>query len=193
MVRKSLFPNEREIKAFLDGTKTTYTTPVMPHGIPTDYSQGNGLWIYIDDNGAFIKDLSVAPFWQRLDHYNYLYGPYRVGETYYCRENYAMSKSGKVVYKVGYTGGIKYHWCFGLGAMGADKARIFLTVKQVRLRRLQDMTVEDSIADGVRPHPQAINPLTTYKNIWNKEHEIKWEENPWVWVLTVERVEKNDD
>jgi hypothetical protein len=190
MVRKSLFPNEREIKAFLDGTKTTYTTPVMPHGIPTDYSQGNGLWIYMDECGTFIKDLSVAPFWQRLDHYNYLYGPYRVGETYYCREQYALDKHGKVVYMATHKGKKKYSWNFGVGAMGADKARIFLKVKEVRLRRLHDMTVEDSLKDGVKPNPKAKNPLSTYMRIWDEEQKIKWRENPWVWVLTVERVKK---
>jgi hypothetical protein len=161
----------------------------MPHGIPTDYSQGNGLWIYMDECGTFIKDLSVAPFWQRLDHYNYLYGPYRVGETYYCREQYSYDKDGNVVYRVGYKGKVKYKFGWdGVGAMGADKARIFLKVKEVRLRRLHDMTVEDSLKDGVKPNPKAKNPLSTYMRIWDEEQKIKWRENPWVWVLTVERV-----
>ena len=116
-------------------------------------------------------------------------GPYRVGETYYCRELFALSKQGKVVYKVGYKGNIKYRWGWEYGAMGADKARIFLKVKEVRLRRLHDMTVEDSLKDGVKPNPKAKNPLSTYMRIWDEEQKIKWKENPWVWVLTVERVE----
>ena len=72
----------------------------------------------------------------------------------------------------------------------ADKARIFLKVKEVRLRRLHDMTVEDSLKDGVKPNPKAKNPLSTYMRIWDEEQKIKWKENPWVWVLTVERMEK---
>lgn len=59
-------------------------------------------------------------------------------------------------------------------------ARILLRIDDIRAERLQDISDEDTIAEGC---------VTTFKKLWV---EIKgresWKQNPWVWVISFERI-----
>ena len=84
--------------------------------------------------------------------------------------------------------------------MPKEAARIFLRVTDVRVERLQDMTLEDFLSEGVVLRPEAFNdPENAYQQakrifigIWDSttnELKYKWENNPWVWVIGFEKVE----
>jgi hypothetical protein len=98
-------------------------------------------------------------------------------------------------------------------------ARIFLDVKSVRVERIQDITIQDIVAEGVRiqtyedqPLLRASGPfpplqyLPKEKETRNEESFLKaewislwetinhargfgWDVNPWVWVVEFERVD----
>jgi hypothetical protein len=83
-------------------------------------------------------------------------------------------------------------------------ARIWLKVKRVRVERLQDMTAQDSLDEGVKLSLQGIMngepTLAPFAKLWDstlKKGEVSrygWSANPWVWVIEFERLEgKHDD
>ena len=99
--------------------------------------------------------------------------------------------------------------------MPKEAARIFLKVKSVRVERLQDMTEEDALKEGIFFHPEMrTNKFSTDKpdgpfavfwgtaleafryNVWqdtvSKDNLpfFGWDANPWVWVYEFERCEK---
>lgn len=88
--------------------------------------------------------------------------------------------------------------------MPKEAARIFLRVTDVRVEHLNDMTLDDFLAEGVVIRPEAFNdPENAYMqgkslfiHIWDstikkEEHDLYgWDANPWVWWLSFERCEK---
>lgn len=93
-------------------------------------------------------------------------------------------------------------------------SRITLEVTSVRVERVQDISEEDAIAEGVFRftgnslagwpevecldgrtffyHPETIAARVEFNTLWdsiNAERGYGWDENPWVWVVEFERVE----
>lgn len=88
--------------------------------------------------------------------------------------------------------------------MPKKAARIFLRVKDVRVERLQDMRLEDCLAEGVRLTVGVENDLVRapirarewFSQVWDSTIKpaaldmYGWDANPWVWVIEFERCEK---
>lgn len=68
-------------------------------------------------------------------------------------------------------------------------SRITLDVTGVRVERLQDITVEDIIAEGLsttlREHDACIHLKEQWIYLWDSINADRapWESNPWVWVI----------
>ncbi len=93
-------------------------------------------------------------------------------------------------------------------------ARIWLEVKNVAITRLQDISVEDCLAEGIEiqfPHPkppyislaygkQVLKPayIDAYQTLWESTIQKKdlplygWNANPWVWVYEFGRAALED-
>jgi hypothetical protein len=75
--------------------------------------------------------------------------------------------------------------------------RLCLRVTDIRVERLQDITEEDAIAEGVTAvmdktvhgwTPHKLEFCIAWDSIY-KNRGIGWDANPWVWAITFERIE----
>lgn len=85
-------------------------------------------------------------------------------------------------------------------------ARIWLRVIDVKVERLQDMTLDDFLSEGVCLNPEAFNDpenasgqaKNTFSELWDStlkksdRNLYGWDANPWVWVIDFERCEKSE-
>ena len=88
--------------------------------------------------------------------------------------------------------------------MPKEAARIWLRVTDVRVERLQDITPQGAMKEGVRcsclhPVPDCAGNKNAFIEIWNstiKKSDIDrygWDASPWVWVVEFERCEKPEN
>lgn len=91
--------------------------------------------------------------------------------------------------------------------MPKEGARIWLKVTDVRVERLQDMTLDDFLSEGVVIRPEAFNDpenanmqaRSEFVGIWNSTIRKSdndfygWDANPWTWIIEFERCEKPEE
>jgi hypothetical protein len=214
------------VKATIAGTKTM-TRRNKGFGIinedPNRY-QCHGL----DDEGrALFEDLrpEITPW---ITPINCPYG--KVGDVLWVRETFARvpfssyRQSNDVlqmpldsdgwevaVFKAGWTRSSPYRWkpCIH---MPKAAARIWLEITDIRVERLNDISQEDALAEGIgryfsglfqeeryqdyltkKPSVMAVNsmgwhnewrdPVTSFYSLWQSING-NWEDNPWVWVIS---------
>ena len=88
--------------------------------------------------------------------------------------------------------------------------RIFLEVVSVRVERLQDISDQDAISEGIEviglnaaevpfykdywgqsPGGMYPHPRNSFKSLWWKINGAEsWDANPWVWVVEFKKIEK---
>ncbi len=79
--------------------------------------------------------------------------------------------------------------------MPREAARLFLEVKSARVEKLQEITEEDAIAEGVRAYGpnncSGTSARIAFAELWDSINGKKypWESNPWVFVYEFGRVE----
>lgn len=78
--------------------------------------------------------------------------------------------------------------------MPREASRIQLVVKSVRAERLQDITGEDCIAEGMEycvAEGETMSARHVFNCVWHslysKKPELQWNANPWVWRVEFER------
>lgn len=224
---KPILFNAEMTRAILDGRKTVTRRLVKPqqvigflpdrckNGTPNEFIKEKPLLFlpYCNmDNNTLIESIYKSP--------------YQVGDILYVRETFcpnyfdeciARNRNGnKNAYKADYNKDVvgdvvpepKWHPSIH---MPKEAARIFLKVTDVRVERLQDITEEQIVKEGLSPYDdicQDINWKPTYNDpdsggdpnlkqgfeiLWNttiKEEWQEWKSNPYVWVIEFERCEK---
>jgi hypothetical protein len=70
-------------------------------------------------------------------------------------------------------------------------SRITLEIVSVRVERLQDISIEDAIAEGYPADAEAngVSPMEWYCAVWSAINGLEsWEKNPWVWVIEFKKI-----
>jgi len=182
------------VKAILAGRKTQTRRIIKPQP-SLDYDSGYVYW------GKHIFDIHDQP----LSHDLPLLCPYgQPGDRLYVRETWQ-----KVSYPDGTTarkvvtiyraddeaGHINKGWKPSIH-MPRAAARIILEITDVRVERLQDISEEDAIREGVKQKTFEgfSDKKTSFKygflQVWTDIYgNISWNSNPWVWCISFKRIE----
>lgn len=222
-----LFKDEM-VRAILDGRKTQTRRIISKRN-----SDHGGLWDRLEfdeaklpqgampiivDNGYLHvpfrphpEDCQDGEWWMRTR----VYPTWEVGDRLWVRETW------------GYFGGDEYLYQRCQGAVGYRAThlplspvhggkwrpsivmprwacRIILEVTEVRVQRLNEITNEDAIAEGIEPIPgkpglwrrydkicnQTSQPIKSFKNLWdsiNAARGFGYFDKPWVWAISFKR------
>jgi hypothetical protein len=72
-------------------------------------------------------------------------------------------------------------------------SRILLEIKEVKVERVQDISLKDARAEGGNDDLPHVTANDKFKILWDSINAKKpgrtWEDNPWVWAITFEVVE----
>lgn len=87
-------------------------------------------------------------------------------------------------------------------------ARIWLRITNIRVERLQNITDADALKEGIEIELNAqgqtrykdyasvtthwVKPTSSFQSLWASINGVdSWDENPWIWVIEFERIDKN--
>lgn len=210
MIKPVLF-NTEMVQAILNGVKIN--TRRIAKGV-YPYSEYGGF-------ATTIKGEHIAPVSEEniIKHKS----PYQIGDILYVRETVWQ----KIGHYLDVDGETKPSWYKEFKYVATDKepetewhyswvkrpsihmpkeaARIFLNVTDVRIERLQDMTLNDFLNEGIVIPEEAFNdPENAYRQakrmfvyIWDSTIRKKdigkygWDVNPYVWAISFEQIELN--
>ncbi|HBT5834534.1 hypothetical protein WDU42_19255 [Klebsiella pneumoniae] len=69
-------------------------------------------------------------------------------------------------------------------------SRILLEITNVRVERLRSMSQDDARAEGVIAASGPMEAGLAFRELWESIYgEESWNANPWVWVISFERIE----
>lgn len=97
-----------------------------------------------------------------------------------------LTEREKEIYKADYPNLKIPKWKPGIH-MPKEACRIFLKVTEVKVESLQDISQEDAKAEGVLR-------VDLFRDLWKSINGPEsWESNPWVWVISFERIKKPEN
>lgn len=206
---KPILFNTEMVRAIKDGWKTVTRRVIKPQFCALLDGKTEE-FVRIESDKSF-RFLGVAK-----DHENIktvLVPPCTEGEILYVRETWATTPDGQhYLYRADANpaaGGFirdddgKLYcprWKPSIH-MPKEVARIFLRVTDVKAERLQQITPEDCIKEGVEPHAMSVGDNFTlgfFSGIWDdtvkpSERELcDWDADPWVWVIRFEQISREE-
>ena len=204
------------VQAILDGRKTMTRRVIKPQ--PTNPRWNNIGWSGWDDGHGYKMRqpyqpgdiLWVRETWQR----NNLWYADNDYDGYMCVVYKADEHSENIFLP---HDDFERHWNNMSGSepdwhpsiyMPREAARLFLRVTDVRVERLQDISEADAVREGCRmprlgEHVHEgmdlrmiVTAQDAFTVLWDRINGKRdggayaWDKNPWVWVLSFERIEK---
>lgn len=125
--------------------------------------------------------------------------PYAIGDRLNVKEGIERGELGEIVYRADGQSVPGSEWAWKPRTlphryMPKGLARIWLTVTDVRIERLQAITFADMLAEGVRRAAGDL-PGDAWRQLWDGLHDKdgeRWADDPWLVALTF-TVERNPD
>ena len=178
--------NGEMVRAILDGTKTQTRRPVtLSVGNDNRFPTGKYTVMNITDPRAV------------------QYAPYSEGDTLWVRETWQDTRSPgepqnarQIMYRADDNRSL-IGWRPSIH-MPRWAARIFLTVTSVRVERLNQVTNQDILREGIRSGScnvcihaggsgceHCFSMLNPFRTLWDSiyaKRGLGWSNNPWVWV-----------
>lgn len=221
MTARPILFSDPLVRAILDGTKTVTRRPVTKGNSVL----GSGSWDLFDhataERGVTISGRDCLYLPGEFGARHRLYPRWDVGDTLWVKEAHrasALDEWGSLVcikYRAGghrdvyaedlpknYTDRFKRRkdgtlaWKPSI-FMAEEAARIRLKVTAVRVERVQEISEAQARAEGMPPHPDALNwrCRNSFIDTWNSIYAgrtdkpgLDWASNPWVWVIEFEVV-----
>lgn len=120
----------------------------------------------------------------------------RIGDKLWVRETWTRSQHlGDIFYKATHGFEVKIPWKPSIHMRRVD-SRINLLVVSVRVQRIQDISEQDAMAEGMKgdhsvkwPNGDPGTMQDVYRRhflqVWDKINgkRMPWEKNPWVWAI----------
>jgi hypothetical protein len=180
------------VQAILAGNKSMTRRIIKPQPIDEIQDAGNGLFFYKNPKGNPNIPIVFKP-------------RYQPGDILYVKETYAIV-AGKYKYKADMIGVPKWEdvKCKSSLFMPRAAARIFLKVTDVKAERLQDITEEDAMGEGVDltdtgwcnyllKGKTVSTAKQSFATLWDSINGKKsWHSNPWVWVISFEQLKNHN-
>jgi hypothetical protein len=124
-----------------------------------------------------------------------LKAPYQICQRLWVRETWGYftilggHKRENIVYRADEPDNDSQKWRPPI-FMPRKYSRITLEVTGVRVERLQEITEEDAIREGICMGQQFNSPIEPFRLLWDSINSKKypWASNPWVWVIEFKRV-----
>lgn len=208
------------VQAILEGRKTQTRRVVKPQP-PTGCEDNNPIIDWCDYDNVLGWQKIYATWETKLhpDGFHCVVSPYgRIGDVLWVRETFAKCIGRKeitpsemanayewnpnrfIVYKADSKEDThpdhpewgKKSWKPSIH-MPKSAARIWLRISNIRVERLQDISREDAIAEGIVPDRADIpfKPQSKFFHLWESINgEQSLINNPWVWVIEFYRIEK---
>jgi hypothetical protein len=189
------------VQAILKGRKTQTRRIIKPEPLKQLFDVNMGYW---SEEPADLKQ-------------PYIKSKYKVGDIMWVRETFTIKKPidaeqdwESFGYKSdGYELMPDEKWKPSI-FMTKDACHIFLKVTNVRVERLQEISVMDAINEGIQKTwisddekstmwKNYINngkgsyhhPVKSFSSLWESINgKESWDRNPWVWVYDFERIER---
>lgn len=207
--RPILFSAEM-VRAILDGRKTQTRRAIkMPRTRDafTLLDRGDGWWPYQSDDGesALCSDGNEHPYacpygkpgdrlWVREAHAFVPEPAYRCSTGIYQQINPADDYQA-CVYRENFDRARGFSWRPSIH-MPRWASRILLEVTDVRVERLQEISDEDALAEGVYPTRTGLYAgaaKSEYRNVWEQINGAgSWNANPWVWCVTFRVIQPSE-
>lgn len=185
---KPILFNSEMVRAILDGRKTT--TRRIIKGIPIDGRM---------TAAGFLKAIPKHMDWGG----ELVKLPYQIGDVLYVRETWQCFNpysDKEYVYKAtnDCSDVINMKWHPSIH-MPKEAARIFLRVTNLGAERVQEITEEQALSEGLIPLKDQhgaiiVSAKGQFKAIWIELYGIdSWNANPFVWAYEFERCEKESE
>ena len=202
MTERPIIFNGDMVRAILRGEKTQTRRPVKPQpatGCIYSINGAHNAALHLTDAGCQVR--YIPPTGRSKDHL--LLCPFgQPGDRLWVRETFALGEPPYfgVAYRADEgdnpedVGGERQKWTPSIH-MPRYLSRITLEITDINVERVQDITADEAIKEGVVDPimgTYGLSPKTVFRDMWNDiyaERGLGWNENPWVWAITFRRVE----